>query len=277
MAKQVDLKADFSQLASFIGTVQGASKALEDAKFMDMLLTRAHAEAKTQFDGDAAVYAVATGTLGHMYEWGTAGINNGRTTRRQDPLSEGAKLWRHKLTGFGTTKEASFIFQASVVPVPKPTVERTGVPKAELMKLTGGPYVFAGKAAIMEAGTTVTIRPRGNNKLFVPFGQEDARNPIARRLGRNFVFTKGPINTIPGKNYAGNFSKYWMVWWNTEGDRIMTDSVQQAVDNRMTTLVDSIGRKMGGRPSKISFAQFKIEVAAAKKYAEREMYAQMEK
>lgn len=272
MAKQIDIQADFGELASVLGTVQGAAKVLDDNKFLDLLITRAHAEASVQFDGDAAVYAAATGTLGHMYEWGTAGINTGRTTRRMDPLSSGAKLWRHKLTGFGATKEISFVFQPSVVPIPKPTVSKTGVPKAELNKLTGGPYVFTGKAAIMEAGTTVTIRPRGNNMLFVPFGNEASKNPDARRRGRNFIFTRGPINTIPGKNYAGNFSKYWLVWWNTEGERIMTESIQNAVEHKMKTLLDSAGRKMGHRPQRMSARQFKLDVSKARALAEREMY-----
>lgn len=273
MAKTIDLSADWSQLAEFVGTIQGAVKVLEDNSYMDLLLTRAHAEAAIQFDGDTAAYALATNTLGHMYEWGTVGINTARTTRRMDPLSSGAKLWKHTFTGNGANKQAGFMFQPSVVPVPAPTVETTGVPLAQLRKLTGGPYVFSGKAAIMESGISVTIRPRGNNKLFVPFGKEGPRNP--KYAGRTFIFHPGPIRTVPGKNYAGNFSKFWMTWWNTEGDRMMTDSVQQSVDIKMQTLVDSIGRKMGGRPTKSTIRTWKISVDAARANAERKMYEGM--
>jgi hypothetical protein len=275
MAKPIDITADFSELAEFIGTFQGAAKVLEDSKYMDALLTHAHRQASIQFDGDIAAYALATNTMGHMYEWGTAGINTGRTTRRMDPLSEGAKLWRHQLSGRGMTKEASFVFQPSVVPVPAPTVEITGVPRAQLRMLTGGPYVFVAKAAIMEAGTVVTIRPRGDNKLFVPFGKEGPRNPAY--AGRTFIFTKGPIRTVPGKNYAGNFSKYWMVWWSSEGDKIMSESVQSAVDAKMTQLVDSLGRNMGNRPSRTTAATWKMSVDKARQFAERRMYGEMDR
>lgn len=270
MPKQIDLKADFRALSEMIGTVQGALKVLDNDKYMDLLLTRAHAEASIQFDGDAAAYAMATGTLGHMYEWGTAGINTARATRRMDPLSEGAKLWRHTLTGVGTTKEAGFNFQPSVVPIPKPTVKATGVDRATLSLLKGGPYVFAAKAAIMESGTTVTIRPRGDNMLFLPFGPDGPRNP--KYAGRTYIWTRGPIRSVPGKTYAGNFSKFWLAWWNTEGDRVMTESVEQAVDKKMRTLVDSAGRRMGTRPTKISTRTFKLDLSRARAHAEREMY-----
>lgn len=275
MAKQIDLQADWGQLAEVIGTVKGATKVLDDSKFMDLLLTRAHAQASIQFDGDAAAYAAATGTLGHMYEWGTAGINIGRTTRRMDPLAKEAKLWSHVLTGTGTTKEASFKFQPSVVPIPKPTVKATGVPRATLQLLKGGPYVFAGKAAIMESGTTVTIRPRGSNMLFLPFGPEGPRSP--KYAGKTHIWVKGPIYSQPGKNYAGNFSKFWLAWWNTEGDRVITDSIESRVNTKMQTLLDSAGRKMGTRPTKISARTFKLDISKAQANAERKMYNDMEK
>lgn len=270
MANQIDLKADFGALADMIGTVKGVSKVLNDSKFMDLLITRAHSEAAVQFDGDAAAYAAATGTLGHMYEWGTAGINNARASRRMSPLSDGAKLWKHTLRGSGTTKDAGFNFQPSVVPIPKPTVSATGVDSATLSTLTGGPYIFAAKAVIMESGTAVTIRPRGNNMLFLPFGKEGPRNP--KYAGKTYIWTRGPIRSVPGKTYAGNFSKFWLSWWNTEGDRVMTDSIEQAVNMKAQTLLDSAGRRMGTRPAKISAVQFKMNLGQAQANAERKMY-----
>jgi hypothetical protein len=270
MPKQIELEADWSALSELIGTVEGATKVLNDSKFMDLLITRAHAEAKVQFDGDAAAYATATGTLGHMYEWGTAGINTGRTTRRMDPLSESAKLWKHTLSGTGSTKEAGFVFQPSTVPIPKPTVKATGVDRATLSLLKGGPYVFAAKAAIMEAGTTVTIRPRGDNMLFLPFGPDGPRNP--KYAGRTYIWTRGPIRSVPGRTYAGNFSKFWLAWWNTEGDKIMTDSIEDAVSRKMQTLLDKAGRRMGNRPTKVGTKKFNLDLSKAKAYAERQMY-----
>lgn len=270
MAKQIELKADFSALADMIGTVQGAARVLNDSKFMDLLITRAHSEAAIQFDADAAAYAVATGTLGHMYEWGTAGINTARATRRMDPLSQGAKLWRHTLTGTGSTKDAGFNFQPSVVPIPKPTTTATGVDRATLSTLKGGPYIFAAKAVIMESGTAVTIRPRGNNMLFLPFGKEGPRNP--KYAGKTYIWTRGPIRSVPGKTYAGNFSKFWLTWWNSEGDHVMTESIEQSVNMKMQTLLDSAGRRMGTRPTKISVAQFRLDLKSAQDNAERRMY-----
>lgn len=270
MPKQIEYEADWSALASVVGAVKGATKVLDDASYMDLLITRAHAEAKVQFDGDAAAYATATGTLGHMYEWGTVGINNQPTTRRMNPLTEEAKLWRHTLTGTGHAKEAGFVFQPSVVPIPKPTVKATGVPRAQLQLLKGGPYVFAAKAAIMESGTSVTIRPRGDNFLFLPFGPDGPRNP--KYAGRTFIWTKGPIHSVPGKTYAGNFSKFWLTWWNAEGERVMTESIDTAVNTKMQTLLDSAGRRMGNRPTKVSTRSFSLQMDKARVLAERQMY-----
>jgi len=270
MPKQIELQADWSAISNMIGTIKGATKVLDDGKFMDLLITRAHAEAKIQFDGDAAAYAMATGTLGHMYEWGTAGINTQPTTRRMNPLNNEAKLWRHTLSGSGRVKEIGFQFQPSVVPIPKPTVKATGVPKATLRLLKGGPYVFAAKAAIMEAGTTVTIRPRGDNMLFIPFGPEGPRHP--KYFGRTYIWHTGPIRSVPGKTYAGNFSKFWLAWWNTEGERVMTDSIESAVTRKMQSLVDSAGRRMGNRPTKLSSKTIKYDLSKAQAHAERRMY-----
>jgi hypothetical protein len=275
MPKQIELQADWSALAEVIGTVKGATKVLDDSRFMDLLITRAHTEAAIQFDGDAAAYAAATGTLGHMYEWGTAGINTGRTTRRMDPLSSDAKLWRHTLAGNGRTKEAGFNFQPSVVPIPAPTVKATGVPRAQLALLKGGPYVFAAKASIMESGTTVTIRPRGDNMLFLPFGPDGPRS--SKYAGLTHIWTRGPIRSQPGKTYAGNFSKFWLAWWASEGEKIMSESIETAVDVKMRNLLDSAGRRMGTRPTKMSTAQFKIDMSKAQVTAERKMYAEMER
>lgn len=270
MAKTIEWKTDFGPLAEVVGTVTGAAKVLNDDKYMDAVITRAHKAAAVQFDGDAAAYAESTNTLGHMYEWGTAGINMGRTTRRMNPLSDSAKLWRHTLTGRGPIKEAGFMFKPSVVPIPKPTVKATGVPKSQLRLLKGGPYVFAAKAAIMETGTTVTIRPRGDNLLFLPFGPEGPRNP--KYAGLKFIWTRGPIRSVPGKTYAGNFSKFWLAWWNTEGEQVMTNSIEESVTTKMQSLVDSAGRRMGARPTKISTRAFKLQMDKARALAEREMY-----
>jgi hypothetical protein len=270
MPRQIELQADWSALSEMIGTVQGATKVLNDSKFMDLVVTRAHAEAKVQFDGDAAAYATATGTLGHMYEWGTQGINSQPTTRRMSPFSDEAKLWRHTLSGNGRVKEIGFQFRPSVVPVPKHTTKETGVPRATLAMLKGGPYIFGAKAAIMESGVSVTIRPRGDNMLFVPFGPEGPRNP--KYFGRTYIWHRGPIRTVPGKNYAGNFSKFWLAWWNTEGERVMTESIESSVTRRMQNLVDRAGRRMGNRPTKLSAKTIKYDLSRARANAERQMY-----
>jgi len=268
----IKYKVNMNELAGVIGTIQGAAKVLEDRDYIDAVLRHAHGRAADRFDQDASAYALATGTINHMFEWGTAGINRGRTTRRMNPDSQEAKLWRHHLTGMNGDLQASFNFQPSVVPIPKPTVVRTGVPRTVLNRLTGGPYVFTGKAAIMEAGLTVTIRPRGDNMLFVPFGNESAKDPSARAHGRNYIFTKGPINTVPGKTVAGNFSKFWIAWWSTEGDHIVGDYTQRKIDRKLDTLVDSIGRRIGQRPIRMTAKSFSMNVEKARKLAEREMY-----
>ncbi|SRR6266498_3168602 len=263
----IDYNVDFSEMAGIIGVVNGAAKILDDSRFMDRLITHAHKRTKPSFNNDAAAYAAATGTIRHMFEWGTAGINPGRTNRRMSPNDPMARLWEHTLTGTGKTKVAGFVFRPSLVPIPAPTVAKTGVPSSELAKLTGGPYLFTNKAAVIETARPVTIRPKDSDWLFVPFGPEGPRGASVRK-GRNFIFTKGPVHTIPGKRLAGNFSKFWVAWWETEGASIMAEKMQTRIDYEMENLVDSIGRTMGARPSKVKSMQFNVQIAAAKRAAE---------
>ena len=104
----------------------------------------------------------------------------------------------------------------------------------------------------------------------MPFGPEGPRNP--KYAGRTYIWHRGPIRSVPGKTYAGNFSKFWIAWWNTEGDRVMTDAVESMVSTKMQTMVDKAGRRMGNRPTKVSTYSFKIQMDKARALAEREMY-----
>src|SRR5690242_5633907 len=89
---------NLSEVAQLIGTIYGADKATRTNVYIDHLMHAAHADAAEQFNKDIAAQAMATQRFNHMYEWGTAGINKGRTSRRMDPLSPEAMLWRHRLS-----------------------------------------------------------------------------------------------------------------------------------------------------------------------------------
>lgn len=262
MVGTMNYEVDWGGLAGVIGTITGASRVVDDDKYMDMVLTEAHKRAADQFDRDAVAYAESTGQIRHMFEWGTPGINEGSSNMHFSPNSPQAKLWTHRLTGGGKEKSASFVFRPSIANVPPPTPEKTGVTQTELNKLTGGPYVFRMKAAVFESGRAVVIRPRNVSKLFVA--------PANGRHG--FVFTKGPVRAIPGASLAGNFSTFWMGWWSSQGDQIVTDYVEDETTKKMATLVDSIGRRIGRRPIRKSTVAFRMDVEQARKFAERQMY-----
>ena len=270
----IEYTTDFDDIAGIIGTVKGMAKVMNEPRYLDRIITHAYKRTTPEFDTAAAAYGLATGSINHMFEWGTAGINSGRTTRRMQPTDPMSHLWTHHITGNGRNKQASFQFKPSVVPVPPPTVARTGVPREELDKLTGGPYIFSAKAAVMETGVRVTIAPNESEWLFVPFGPGGPHSyDSGRKKKRNFIFTKSPIETIPGKTVAGNFSKFWLVWWGTEGSRVLTDRVQAQIDYQTEQLMaEAALENRAIRPSKLSTRTFELKVKKAQEFARRRLY-----
>lgn len=221
----LEFKVNFDPLLTAIGAVYGISDAADSSQYMNDVLNSIHSKASQQFDNAAASFAT-TGRIKHMYEWGTAGINKERTTRRfSDPTSPEARLWVHTSEGEGNIKYIGFDYRLSTVPIPPPTTTKTGVSQEELQKLSDRRYVFYNKAMVMETGMEVEIVGRHSNVLFIPFYGNPSPDASKRDVERGFTLypwpKKGPIKTRPGKKVAGSFTAFFEGWWKTAGMKSM--------------------------------------------------------
>lgn len=269
---------NLAEVASLVGTVYGMDRAVRTNIYIDHLMRAAHAEAAEQFNKDIASQAIATQRFNHMYEWGTAGINKGRTTRNMNPLNPEAMLWKHRLTG-GRTKHKGidWTFRASKVAVPQPTTAKTKVARKYLDRLSGRKHIFYWKAPIIESGMKVMLRPKYAEKIFVPFyGQPRSPKLTAYDRKRGFLFHKGPLTNIPGhgtiqgRDLAGNFSAFWEEWWNSAGSTILEQSMYRAVDEQVREALIKAGAKSGSR---MRNKNWKFEIATAERSAEAFMQA----
>lgn len=259
---------NLGEIAQLVGTIYGAEKATRTNVYIDHLMRAAHAEATEQFNRDLAAQAIATQRFNHMYEWGTVGINKGRTSRRLDPMSQDARLWTHRLTGGRSkTKGIDWSFRASKVPVPQPTTQKTKVSKTHLDKLSGRKHIFYWKAPIIEAGMKVKLRPKYADAIFVPFyGQPRSPNLGLATRKRGYLFSKAPLTNVPGhgtiqgRDLVGNFSAFWEEWWNTAGSQIIQQKMSGAVDEQFREMLAKAGAKTGTRSRKKSW-QFEIKTA----------------
>lgn len=270
---------NLGDVAQLIGTIYGAEKTVRTNIYIDSLMKAAHAEATSQFDQDIAAQATATQMFNHMYEWGTVGINKGMTSRRLNPLSHEAKLWKHRLTGGrGKHKGIDFSYRASKVPVPQPTTAKTKVAREYLDRLSGRKHIFYWKAPIIESGMKVKLRPKYAQAIFVPFyGKPRSHNLSDETRKRGFLFHKGPLTNIPGhgtiqgRDLAGNFTAFWETWWNSTGQAILQTEMTRDVDEQLRIALEKAG-KVGQRSRNKDWT---FEILTAEKETEKFMQARM--
>jgi hypothetical protein len=227
MAKtnQVKFTADFSPLIDSMGTFDGMAESIKDPEYTSDLMAVAHGLAENEFNVMAAAQA-ATGSIAHMYEWGTQGINKGRSNMRPNPMDPRARLWVDTFIPAGLGGTIGFTFRQSLGVVPKPTVGATGISRDVISKMSD--HVFHWKARVMEMGETVHIVPKQAKMLMIPM--RNGQTPQgASNISRGYAMSKGPITAIPGQNVAGNFSQFWLAFWESRGQEIMDKSIEQQI------------------------------------------------
>lgn len=271
---------NLGEVAQLIGTIYGIEKSVKTNIYIDHLMRAAHAEAASQFNKDIAAQAIATQRFNHMYEWGTAGINKGRTSRNMNPLNPDAMLWKHRLTGGrGKHKGIDWTFRASKVPVPQPTTAKTKVAREYLDKLSGRKHIFYWKAPIIESGMKVMLRPKYAKAIFVPFyGKPRSPKLSERDRERGFIFHKGPLLNVPshgsiqGRDLKGNFTAFWEQWWNSTGEAVLAGAMMKAVDAQMLEAIARADVKVGSR-NRTKTWQFEIMTAEKETEAFMQMRA----
>lgn len=216
---EVTLYVDLSPVIQFLAAGDAMTRALENPRYADGLFESAFAEADEVFNTQAAAYAAATGNISHMYEWGTTGINRGRSNMRPNPMSPTARLWKTVAVGKGFDKTITYNFLPSKAIVPKPT----GFPNIDFRD-----HVFVWKAEVMEWGRQVTIYPKEAKFLFIPVTPENEQFVRPHDRKRGYTLSKGPISfNAGGRRYANNFTNFFTNYWYDQGDGIIQASIQR--------------------------------------------------
>jgi hypothetical protein len=245
MPKQgIQLFVDFEQVATTIGAIEEAATVADSDRYIGKLINAAFAHTAEEFDGEVVAAAMASDKLHHMFEWGTQGINRGRTTVRLSPNSDAAKLWENVLTGSGKNKGVAFRFKPSKVPVPLPTTTQTGISQRYLSKLNGK-HIFWNKAAVMEAGTPVHIAPKNGGKLFIPLKGMNGVNIRPQDKARGFIMTSKPVTAVPGAQSAGTFTSFWEAFWQGRGSETMAAHMEKRLQAHLERVNMKASRTRG--------------------------------
>lgn len=225
---KVELFIDLSDVEEFLAAGDAIVKSLKTKRYQNALWDAALAEADTEFNIEAAAYAMATGNIAHMYEWGTAGINKGRSNVRPNPMSKGARLWQTASPGTGFTRTITYYFLPSFANVPKPTTTDSGMSQEVISKMRD--HVFRWKAEYMEWGREVIITPDKAKFLLIPISDENRQHARPYEIKRGYFLSKGPITFNAGGNrYANHFTQFFVNYWLGKGDQVLNDSVKRQV------------------------------------------------
>jgi hypothetical protein len=276
MAKtnSVKFSADFSPIIESIGSFDAMAWSAKNPDYVDELIQVAHGLAENEFNVLAAAQA-ATGSIAHMYEWGTQGINRGRSSIKPNPMDARARLWKDVFTTDGLGGTLAFEFKPSLARVPKPTAAATGMNPEIIKKLSD--HVFTWKARVMEMGETVTIKRKTANMLLIPLrnGQVPTGEDYPSRLKRGYVMAKGPIQAQPGRNVAGNFSEFWVGFWEGQGNKIMDASIETQILEDFESAIVQQGR--GPLKPPVPSISAAVQAVSKKRQAEAKTKARMRK
>lgn len=231
----VEVKADFSEAGFTMGVLSGMAKEVRTDRYLGDVIAYVHKMLSDKFDEhmDFAVNA-APARFSHVYEWDQGGISEKADDR----------LWTHKLLGNGGSRNATFVWRASVKPIPTPQERKNikgdpmqQVPDDEIAELSKRRYIFYWKAPIMEYNSPVTIRPKYAKALFIPTG--DPSNP--------FVFSNEFRNLQPGgEQNTGQFTAEWTAWWSTMAPYYFDKGVSEGLERDLGEVAES-GIRAGQR------------------------------
>lgn len=251
----IALNADFTQLASAVGAIQGMSTTVKTDRFLSPLVEAAHVNLANQFDIHMDVLAQSQPSrYHHVYEWRMLGAPGGR-------------LWTHQLKGRGSSNRyASWAWKASKTPILTPT-ERASNPDDPMSDLSDEKvasfnerdYFFQWKAPVMEYNVATTIRPRYANQIAFPSAVKPGK---IIGMGQAIVTNPGG----PGTTLA--FTTEWTRWWGkvapTVFDQTLAEEMKNGIENATIAAV-----KRGSRKATVGVHTMseKAAVAQGKKWA----------
>lgn len=252
---------------SGINDAIGLSLALEDigrqSRYAQDLITCAYRHVDEDFNREAAAFAATTGSLGHMFEWGTLGINTGRSNMRPDPMSEKARLWKNEFKPGRKISSLQFKFKPSVAIVPKPTSRKTGIPSDILKRLKT--HIFWNKAYVLESGIPVTVKPKPDNKrqlLFVP---------NLWKGEKGFSMYNRPTQPNVSAETQGTFNIYWLDFWEGRGEEMIQNLVEEYAMEDLKRVVRKLNAKKQRSMHPINNQVDKLQQKRSARFIRKEM------
>lgn len=235
----------------------------KDKNYMNAVIEVAFAEADAEFNTAVDAYAMATGKIGHMYEWGTIGINKGRTNVRPKSDAPGARLWENFTTGSGMNRTLTYTFKPSLAIVPKPTRADTGMSTEVISKMRD--HQFKNKAMVMEQGHEVSIAPKKAQFLLIPAYKENRAWMRPHDVKRGYMLYQGTVRNRPGsRKYAGNFTAFWTAFWLDRGNEIVDDAIYRQVTGDFTPAFSAQARAKNMQPAYKTSIQGKVKARMKK-------------
>ena len=214
---------DLTSAGGAVGSIDGMIAGIKSNRYTRSVIQYTWKRMTQEFDMELDARAVtATGrhNYHHVYEWRFIGNPAGR-------------LWRHKLTGAGGHREATFTWIASKTKILTPEERRanaTGisdndpiqkVPQKNIDRLSTRPYIFYWKAPVMEYDLPVMIRPKDAEQLFVPIW--NAKSGFKMSMGESVINPGGDAT-------SGSFTYFWTYWWATQAPKVFDSEIRNTVE-----------------------------------------------
>lgn len=219
------LESEIDNGYAALGFVKTMTKEIDTDYYLSSVIDYTYSMLSKDFDNYVNSAALSNpDVFRHVYEPGKVGIDQ-------------FKLWENTIYGRGRSKEVSFQWKPSVMPILTPD-QRASNPNDPMSKvpdeirdrLSDRKYVFRMQAPIMEYRIKTTVTPRYANFLFIPTFSTQYHRTQGRRsggkreyAGRNYRLEK---SNVPDWDYrnpqepsgqgstVGRFTGAWVGYWN---------------------------------------------------------------
>lgn len=241
------IEADLADGYGALGYMQGFAEVIKTDRFVGSVLDYAHGRMAEVFNESINVTAAGSPSLyHHVYEQKLVGV-------------PGAELWKHRMLGRGSTREASFEWKASLRPILTPEERLTdenpigdadpihGVDPKVIEKLKPRHYIFYNKAPMMEFGLRAVVEPQWSRILFVPSFRSASHGGYYRAMHTVQDFSKAnPQDASGGRGTVGNFTAAWVGWWKDGADMVWATEIKNVVERDL----GRSEREMGAIPGR---------------------------
>jgi len=189
----------------------------------------------------------------HVYEWEHIG-------------DFGWQLFKPVLKGTGGARSISWEWKASKTTVPTETdaLGNNKWPAGFDISKLNRVHVFVWKAPIMEYGLEVEVRPKLSPVLVFPNPNRILDLDMNKNAPRDVVFSPHPYTiTNPGGPARGEFTKWFIAWFGTTGQKILDEVFAHERDNDFKRIFNQRVKGLPKGKSRTKSASFGVDTQAA--------------